>query len=139
MGFRKIGDLPNIEKELKRFNNEIPKILANEAKNHYLLGFEKGGGQTDKSQGGWAKRKRERRKGPGKRAILVDTGQLRGDIDIRRTTFKEIVLGTLDTDYASYHNEGTEIHPQREFLGPSRKLDNKFRRIFNRELNKRLK
>ena len=137
------GNIPDPQKALRIAKRRIPMIVANTAKNHFLEGFRKGGGQTDASRGGWKQRKKPRGRRAARREtgrnILVDTGQLRNDIDTRRTTFEEIVIGTLNTKYGIYHNEGTENHPQREFLGDSRVLDKKVKRIVNKELKKAFK
>lgn len=138
---RRQGKLPDLTRQTRRLKRVLPLVVANEAKNHFLEGFRRGGKQTDKSASGWAPRKRsdrnERRRG--RRAILVRTGALRNDVDIRRTTFSEIILGTIDTaNYASVHNQGNPARniPQREFLGPSRKLDRKIVRLVTREMDK---
>ena len=147
MALKQKGKYPDLEKRVNKFKEEIPIVVAEESKNHYLKGFEKGGGQTDKSASGWKKRKlklrdfssgrktrlkAKRQKG---RALLVDTGQLRNDIDVRKTSFNEIVIGTDATDYASFHNEGTEHLPQREIIGESRELDKKIENIIKKEIS----
>ena len=122
--------------KVRKFKQIIPGIIANEAKNHFLEGFRKGGGQTDKSASGWKQIKKKRRKTKKKRAILVDTGQLRNDIDTRKTSFRQIIIGTNDTSYGIYHNTGnTRDGVQREFLGDSRKLDRKIKKTIKTELN----
>ena len=135
MGLSVKGKFPDLSKASNRVKRILPSILANEAKNHYLEGFKLGGKRTDSSASGWAKRKKKD-KNRARRAILVKTGHLRSDLDIRRTTLNEIVLGTNDTDYASYLNEGTEHMEAREFLGKSRKLDLKIKRTAINEMNK---
>lgn len=132
------GDFPDISKASKEVLENIPVSIANLAKNHYLDGFRRGGKQTDASRSGWAKRKKKD-KNRQRRAILVKTGQLRNDVDIRRTTKNEIVLGTLDTVYASYHNEGAEFLPKREFLGDSKILDRKISKHIIRKMDKAFK
>jgi len=69
-------------------NSKLPVILANMAKNHFLEGFEKGGGMTD--FGNWA----EKLYNPRGKKILVDTGRLRRDIKVRKKTWKRIVVGS---------------------------------------------
>ena len=120
------SNIPDLRKKIEALKHILPHTIGNLAKTHYVLGFKTGGGQTDSSLSGWAARKQPKSKRDKRRvsrAILVDTSHLKNDIDVRRTTFKEIVLGTLDTGYANYINEGTEHMPQREFLGDSKKLD----------------
>lgn len=114
----------------------LPTELGNMAKNHFLEGFEKGGGQTDKSAGGWTprtSRNRSDRRNKRSRAILVDSGDLRRDIHaiIRAGGFSVITDGT---DYAEYHNEG-EGQEQREFIGESKELDRKLKAHIEEQLN----
>ena len=144
MGVTRQGKLPDPGKRFDRLKRILPRVVANEARNHFLLGFRRGGRQTDRSASGWQKRKRPDRsdRTRGRRAILVKTGALRNDIQVRRTTFREIIIGTLDTRaYASVHNFGNPARntPQREFLGKSRKLDSKIVRLIRREMNRVLK
>lgn len=136
MGLQKKGSITNLTKASERFFRYMPSIVANDAKNHFLDGFKKGGYQTDASLSGWAKRKKLDKKRKGRRAILVKTGQLRGDLDVRRTNKNEVVLGTNDTAYASYLNEGTPSMVQREFLGKSRKLNAKITKLMQQQFNK---
>lgn len=124
-----------IERAFIRAKKEMPKIIAVEARNHFSKGFKRGamsgGGFTNNSSGGWAKRKREtnlsRRKN-----ILVKKGRLRKAATsgkaIFKATFNQIVLKIRGSDvkYASYHNEGSGRLPKREFWGDSRVL---FKRI----------
>lgn len=126
----------------KKLEQHLPVILGNEAENHFVEGFKKGGGQTD--AGKWKPRKREDRKRPG-RAILVDKGILRNDIKRRKTSFKRTVVSTINTDYAVIHNEGGQglafgkhsfTMPKREFIGKSKKLNEKTVKIINNELKK---
>ena len=137
------GRTPDIIKASDNLKAKLPLLIANLSKNHFLEGFRKGGGQTDASRGGWEQRKKPKGKRAKRREqgrnILVDTGQLRNDIDVRRTTFQEIVIGTLNVKYGIYHNEGTEKHPQREFLGDSRGLMSKIGKLAVKEFNKEFK
>lgn len=132
-------DSRRLTKELK----VLPRIIGNIASNHFQEGFRRGGKQTNKSLPGWKSRKagrgrkaRERSRG---RAILVDTGALRNDIDVRRTSANRVVVGTQDVKYAEYHNEGTKNLPQREFIGDSDKLDKKVVKRIESAINKSLK
>ena len=128
--------IPNLEVIVRKLKGTLPKQIANIAKNHYLEGFRRGGKQTDNSLTGWAKRKKAD-KNKTRRAILVKTSALKNDLDVRRTTFREIVLGTNDVEYASYNNEGTENMPRREFLGDSKKLDRKIIKFATAQFEKR--
>lgn len=140
MSFKKIrGNFPVYIKEYNKFKQVVPNLIANTVKNHFLAGFRKGGGQTDRSRNGWAKRqqesgKRARRSG---RALLVNIGDLRSDIKTRRVSFRSIVVGTKNIPYATFINEGTENMVQREFVGRSRELERrKIIKIINIEFLK---
>jgi len=115
----------------------IPVLLANTVKNHFIAGFAKGGRQTDASRSGWKKRKEGARRNKG-RALLIDTGSLRRDIQKRIVTHDRIVVGTRNVPYAIYHNEGTTDMPQREIIGVSSVLDKKCRKIIRDQLKKAL-
>lgn len=146
MPLQKAGkQIPDVSKATERFKKTLPVIIANNSKNHYLEGFRRGGKMTDKSRGGWKSRKKADKIAT-RRAILVKSGQLRDDLDVRKTTFEEIILGTQDIIYASVHNEGQQsgrgagfTMPQREFLGQSSALDMKNNKLILRHLNKMYK
>lgn len=126
MGLSVKNTIPGLKKASKKSLEEISYMVGAVATAHYTKGFSQGGGQTDNSLGGWLPRKKkdkQERKTGVQRAILVNTGALRRDIDVRERTLSKVVIWTKDTDYGSYHNEGTNIHPMREFIGKSRKLD----------------
>ena len=138
----------------------IPRLLANEAKNHFLKGFRRGanrgGGFTDASRGGWEQRKTflkgkgsGHRKSKGK-GILIQSGTLRRSIKVIEAKFRRIIIGTKDIpvkgkgdvstgDYAKRHNEGLAGMPKREFVGKSRVLQKRLRVILIRELDKAFK
>lgn len=145
------GDLTlsikGIEQEYQKMKKEIPLKLSNESVNHFLIGFQKGGGQTD--AGMWAKRKGERKRDvklKANRALLVLTGALRKSI-MRRpgSNFERTVIGTNGIPYASIHNFGGRglaygknefTMPKREFIGKSKVLELKLRNIIFKELKK---
>jgi phage gpG-like protein len=149
-GIKKIGkgfDFAKKKIELIRNKRQIARIVANEALNHFLVGFRKGGGQTD--AGMWRKRKlrvrdftskspkvRARARKQVGRAILVDTGALRRDIGVRSISSRKVSIGTTRIPYARRHNEGLKGMPKREFLGDSKKLDKKVNKLILKELNK---
>ena len=113
-----------------RFKKRVPVLLANESRNHFVLGFRKGGGQTDQSKGGW----RPRKGGRDSRAILVKSGALKNDVRVLVSRWARIVVGSLHLPYARRHNEGLAGMPQREFVGESRSLKRKHLRIIIRNL-----
>jgi len=133
-GFKKM------KRQLKRFRGIMPKLVAEEAVNHFNAGFRKGGGQTDKSLTGWKPRKpartpREAQRNQG-RAILVRSGAMRSDIKARTITPRKIVVNVIHIPYAGFHNEGSGKIPQREFIGHSRVLRAKTRRLIDQQLKR---
>ncbi len=142
MGLKKIKGfgLSKIKVNYAAFQTKIPLKIANDVQNHFLRGFQRGGGSTDASIGGWKKRKtsrsaRERKRSVG-RALLVRSGKLRADIKKRKVSFSNITVGTRAIPYAGFVNEGTEKMPQREFIGDSRVLEKKITAKLIREIDK---
>ena len=124
--------------QFERFRSRIPLLVANESRNHFLEGFRRGGGQTDRSRGGWPARRpprseRQARRDSG-RALLVLSGNMRSDIRVRGVSFRRSVINVVNIPYARYHNNGTDRIPQREFIGRSRALEGKIIRLIEREL-----
>ena len=131
MAIRRIGRGFEFSKSLAGFQDmkmKAPKIIANNSKNHFLEGFRKGGGQTDASITGWEPRQRTAKRNQG-RGILINTGALRRSIDVLKATWKEIIIGTTRIAYAERHNEGLAGMPQREFIGDSRALNEKNKKL----------
>jgi len=135
MSVKKIGSFgfKKFSSKFRSFKKTMPLIIANEAKNHFIEGFRKGGGQTDASRSGWRARKRADSNSRS-RAILVKSGDLRADIKNREVNFNRIVVGTRNIAYAVAHNEGESPQPQREFIGDSKVLEMKIQRLIHREL-----
>lgn len=92
----------------KIVKTDLPIVIGNKGLNHFLLGFRKGGGQTDKSSGGW-KKSTSPVKPSG--ATLVKSGLLRQAMRVKKATFNEILISTLrfTKDYAEIHNQGGKI------------------------------
>lgn len=127
-----------VKTNLDKFKTTVPAKLGNIARNHFLEGFRKGGGKTDASIGGWAKRKtprtaRGRARNTG-RALLVKTGKTRADLKRRETSFRRIVVGIRSVPYARYHNTGTNRMPQREIVGRSRVLEKRLKNKIVKEI-----
>ena len=118
----------------------LPLRIANDVQNHFLRGFDRGGGSTDASTGGWAPRKRSRsareRKRSVGRAILVRSGKLKADIRKRKVSFSKISVGTNSIPYAGFINDGTPRMKQREFIGDSKVLERKIQIRIRKEMNK---
>ena len=122
MAIKRIGkgfEFDKTQAEYRKFKATAPKIIANNSHNHFLLGFRKGGRQTDDSKSGWAARENV----DSGRAILVKTGALRDSLKIIKETFQEIIIGTTRILYADRHNEGLAGMPKREFVGDSKELN----------------
>jgi len=140
--FKRVTKGFDLDKKFRFFMHEkkdLPLILGNLAKNHFLEGFEKGGGQTNDSLNGWQQRVII----DGGRAILVKSGMLRRDIKLKKYSFNRIVVGTsgITQDYASVHNKGYKKRniPKREFIGKSNVLNKKIIKKIIFELNKVMK
>lgn len=118
-----------LKSDIAKMKVVLPKQVGNLAKNHFLEGFRKGGYQTDDSSQGWTPRKPARTPRAAQRdagrALLVDTGVMRADIQVREANFDRIVINTTRVPYAIYHNEGTTRVAKREFIGPSKLLEGK--------------
>jgi phage gpG-like protein len=72
----------------------------------------------------WAPRK----VADGSRQMLVRTGRMRQSITIISRSADRVIVGSL-VPYAKYHNEGTKNLPQRKFIGKSKDLDLKNKRV----------
>ena len=136
----KIKSTQVFKREVER---RLPIILAAQIERHFRQGFEKGGGQTDDSKGGWAKRK----KTDAGRGILIKSGVLRRDVKQRSATFRTILVGTSNRTvaYAQVHNEGLQsgrgagfTMPKREFIGHSTILEERNLKVIQGELKRML-
>ena len=128
--------------KVKTMKSLLPRWVGITAKNWFLKGFRTGGGQTDASAGGWEKRK-SNNKGKG-RSILVKSGALRNSIQVLRTRFEAIVVGSTGLVYARIHNFGlmgkafgkhSFKMPKREYIGKSTELEKVIKTKIERELN----
>lgn len=137
---RKLSDrIANALDKMPQTMNKLKIVLGARAKKHFLLGFAKGGGQTDASLGGWkplsTKYSERKRKDDKKRTILVDTGDMFGAIHNRINT-EGFSVYVADLEYAEYHNEGTDKIPQREFIGESDELEEESLKRIQEEIDK---
>ena len=132
-------DLPEIIENFEKLKTELPEILANHAKNHFLKGFRNQGGATDHSLGGWKSLSKSyqeyKYRNNKKRNILTLTGDLKNDIKRRKATFARTILGTENIPYAVKHNEGKGGMPKREFIGDSKKLYKSLEKEIKTELD----
>lgn len=133
---KKTGDL-RIKERLKLveklFSSVIIDTLTDEAFDQFNKSFPKtksdaGGRQTDSSSSGWIKRKDNT-----KNTVINKTGALKNSIKKSKKGRYGIIY--TDLDYASYHNNGTGRLPQREFIGKSKKLVLKSKKIIKLYLN----
>lgn len=122
-----------LEKQTKDVKMNIAKEIATISVKHFQDAFRQGGGQTD--AGKWEKRKDN--KDP-QRATLVKTGSLRNSIKIYKITPNNIVINST-LPYSSDINFGTRKMVAREFLGKSKKLDQKIIRAVERMLKNNIK
>jgi phage gpG-like protein len=118
-----------MEKKAKQAMKESIVIIANDAKNHYVSSFKKGG-FTDESFEAWKPRKSK--KDNTGRAVLVKTGDLRRSIIDKINLNQLKVVFSSDLPYAAIHNNGLMGKawgkhpfkmPQRQFIGKSAKVD----------------
>jgi phage gpG-like protein len=123
MAIKRVGkgfEFAETHRRFQQFKQDAPK---------------EGGGQTDDSKGGWAPRLSNAKRNTG-RAILVDTGALRRSIGVIKATFKEIVIASTGIPYAKRHNEGLSKMPQREFIGDSKEMNEKNKKLLVKLLGK---
>lgn len=108
--------------------DELAKISADWFKEGFPSSVrDNGGRKTDASKGGWKPRKKEYLY-----PALNKTGNLKKSIVGVKNEVK------TDVYYASFHNDGTEKLPQRQFIGKSKELDNKCCDVIVKELTKYL-
>lgn len=118
-----------IDGKAKQAMKETIVIIANNAKNHYVSSFKKGG-FTDSSFEAWKPRKSK--KDNEGRAILVKSGDLRRSI-IDRVNLNQLkVVFESDLPYSAIHNYGLNGKawgkypfkmPKRQFIGKSEQVD----------------
>ena len=142
----KIGnfEFKKLQQAFKGKKATLPGLIAKDAKNHFILGFRKSGGQTDASLSGWTPRRRAE-KSTKRRGILVKSGDLRRSIKITSKTFNLIRIASEGLKYAAIHNFGLTGFafgkhpfkmPKREFIGDSRVLVEKIRRKITTTINR---
>lgn len=121
--FRKISEFSEsgIEEQLAKMSAEWFRSGFPESRN------DNGGRKTDLSKGGWPKRKKEYLY-----PALNKTGNLKKSVVSVQNSVK------TDVYYASFHNDGTDRLPQRQFIGNSKELDKKCEDMIVDELTKYL-
>lgn len=131
-------DFDRINKNLDKMARDLPRLAANAMLNHSKKAF-RDQGFTDAALSPWAARKRGNaadRRTNKNRAILVDSGNLRRSLRVRKRTFSEIAVGSYGIPYAKRHNQGLAGMPQRRFVGRSKVLTKKLHTLAAREFRK---
>ena len=138
---------------VKALKNTLPSAIGTMAQNFFQENFYKQG-FDDKGIKRWQSRRGEisggiarvKKKTKGARAILVDTGNLRDGIYVKRATFSKITIAS-DAKYAKIHNEGLKgrawgkhnfTMPKRQFMGESENLKKKIEAKIAKEIKKAL-
>ena len=121
----------------KKLKRTMARKTAANSKRHFQQSF-RNQGWTDTVLTAWDKRKAAKDKRPG-RAVLVDSGNLRGSIRVKSVSFPISRIGSYNIKYNRFHNRGTSILPKRQFIGSSRALTRSNSKIINLELSKLLR
>lgn len=116
----------NMKRKEEDMRRELPKELAETARDYFVDSFDKQG---------WENQPWDARKDDNPWPILVKSGNLKRSVEdsINKAEWSEIVL-TSDTEYGSYHNDGTDRLPQREFMGESQELTDRLTEIIEQRL-----
>ena len=137
---RKIN-FKKIRGKAKKLKAETPRLIAGEAVTHFKRSF-RDQGFTDQTLEPWKARKTSNkadRRTKKRRAILIDSGDLRRSIRSKKYSFRSIVVGAYGVFYSRFHNRGTGKLPQRQFMGNSKKLNLAVRRIIAKRFREALK
>ena len=132
---------PILQAQKKAIKKEVDKTLriAAEISVNFFKDNFKRQGFLDRNVKKWKKRKK---KSTTKRAILVKSGKLRKSISVRKMNANRgrAVIGILGSAgvYAGFHNFGAGKLPKRQFIGDSKKLNTKIKRLIRKRLNKKL-
>lgn len=133
---------------LKKYEAQLPAIVSEMGGigyNHFVRSFANQG-FTDSTLEKWKPRKRDSRLERGKpnRAILVKSGRLRRSLRRQKLGKYGVVILT-DVPYAKIHNDGLMGRawgkypfkmPKRQFMGPSRIMNDKISRMIDRSIKK---
>lgn len=122
----------NFKKVIKRARStkkSLPPKLAIIMKRHFAKSF-RSGGFVDETFNPWKARKIK----DSGRAILVKSSALRLSLRVRSASFKRIRVGSYGIKYARRHNRGLAGMPKRQFIGPSKQMTKKIKKLLQREL-----
>lgn len=125
--------------EMKRFERIVPKQVGNMALNHFLESFDNesfsdGRLNSDPWKQRSSKTKADRRTGR-RRGLLIQSGSLKGSLKVAMATMRKIAVGSYGIKYASFHNNGTTRLPKRQFIGESKMLNRKIRKLIRKKLD----
>ena len=121
----------------KRLKRTMARKTAANTRRFFLQSF-RNQGWLDTALTAWDKRKAVKVDRPG-RAILVDSGNLRGSIRIKSVSFRISRIGSYNIAYNRAHNRGEGVQPKRQFIGSSFALTRSNSKIINLELSKLLR
>lgn len=108
--------------------DDVGKLAAEWFKTSFPLSVnDNGGRKTNESAEGWEPRKKKYLY-----PALTKTGKLKKSIKAEKNVVK------TDVYYASFHNDGTDRLPQRQFIGDSKEMDNKMLKYITDKLTKYL-
>ena len=126
---------------------DAPKIVGIEAKKHFQDSFQRNKqGFTDTKLVKWkdikeSTKKRKRRKYGSLTPILTGEGHLRDSIEWE-ADYNKVEISS-DKVYAQIHNEGGQAGrngsatiPKRQFMGPSKALDDKISNMLDQQLDR---
>lgn len=92
---------------LRRARNDIARVIAQTIYNFFLDSFQRQG-WLDNNLQAWPERTRISKRNSG-RSLLIDTGALKGSLDIARQNWPTIKVVSAGVAYARAHNEGMTI------------------------------
>jgi len=124
----------------KKLERTLPKRVGNIALNHFLQSWDdEAFSDATKGSDAWAKRKTQtkRDKTAGRRQLLIQTGHLKRSMRVAPApTFRRIAVGSYGIKYATFHNNGTSKLPKRQFVGRSRLLNTRIKKLIRTEISK---
>ena len=132
----------------QKLKHDLPILIANQAQRFFENSFQiqgwddssvKNWKEVNRRIGGTTEYKYPKTKGLSRQTspILVRTGKLRRAVSnmIRSKTFESIKL-VCAIPYASYHNDGTDKIPKRQFMGDSKDLRKAQRILIDNQIDK---
>lgn len=137
-------NISKVKRNFERMQREIPIVIAQVSKNHFVENFKKEAWNGDKwitpnrKIEGTKEYKYPKTKGLSRRTspILVRSGALRRDVSnsIQNATWKSIRL-VSNMPYSARHNYGLSGMPQRQFMGDSVQLRKKQKEVIKTKMN----